>query len=276
MSPEKIDMTPFKYDMKDMDFDNINLSEYDICDPKFDGWFTLVRISKGRGFVITSGGEEKLQFDIALPDCLLICEWIHGTNWAQTNKAKEKFVAHDCLEFEGKDIRSDPRWVRFDWLIYLEKFADFGSRFIRILETPSYDWTKLWEICVINSGFEGIVFKNSNAPFNPSSGQARLKKIATMNYVLSDFKEGTGRLEGTLGAIEGSLVIDNKLVKVCTVGGGFSDDLRDEIWFNKEQYIGKVFEARGKILFTSGALRHPAFTKWRDDVDPKECTLRSV
>jgi ATP-dependent DNA ligase len=70
--------------------------------------------------------------------------------------------------------------------------------------------------------------------------------------------------------------VNGVLQKVCTVGGGFTDILRDDIWFNKQLYVGKVFEARGKILFTSGALRHPAFTDWRPDVKPEECTLRSV
>ena len=278
MTQEKIDVTPFKFDMKDMDFDSIDLSKYDICQPKFDGWWTMLRIRNKSATVITSGGEEKNWFKADLPDCVLICEWIHGTNWAQTHKDKEKFVAVDCIEVQGIDYKRFPYCNRMDYVYALESdFPDeFSEKFIRVQSTESTDWKKLWEICVVNSGFEGIVFKNSNAPFNPSIGQARLKKIATMNYIVFGFKEGTGRLEGTLGALEGALVIDGKLAKVCTVGGGFSDDLRDEIWFNKEQYIGKVLEARGKILFTSGALRHPAFTKWRDDVTPEECTLRSV
>jgi len=278
MTPEKIDISPFKFDMKDMDFDSIDLSKYDVCQPKFDGWWTMVTIKNGYATVITSGGEEKFWFDINLPDCVFLCEWIHGTNWAQTHKDKEKFVVFDCIEVRGIDYRIFPYCNRMDYVYSLEGDfpEEFSKKFIRIQSTVSTDWKKLWEICVVNSGFEGIVFKNSDANFNLSYGQARLKKIATMNYIVSGFKEGAGRLEGTLGALEGSLVIDKKLVKVCTVGGGFSDDLRDEIWLNKEHYIGNVFEARGKILFTSGALRHPAFTKWREDVTPEECTLRSV
>lgn len=275
---EKISVDEFKFNMKDMDFDSVDTMKYDVCQPKFDGWWTMVIIENKHSTVITSGGEEKFWFDIDLPDCVLLCEWIHGTNWAQSHKCKEKFVIFDCLKIYSEDLKNTPYCQRMDVVFELELNFEkaFNERFIRIESTDSRKWKNLWEVCVINSGFEGIVFKNSSLPFNTTMGQARLKKIATMNYIVKGFKEGTGRLAGTLGAVEGGLMIDGVLQRVCTVGGGFSDDLRDEIWFNREMYLGKVFEARGKILFTSGALRHPAFTKWRDDVTGEECTLRSI
>jgi ATP-dependent DNA ligase len=260
--------------MKDLDEDS-NLSPYDIVQPKFDGWWTYTILESGIATVITSGGESRNKIHVSSPDVRILGEWIYGTNWAQNSEYKNKFMIFDILSYEGRDLSSLEYLTRMEWIGRWLHILGKDSIYMQVPTYSIESYHEMWHDFVEIEGFEGVVFRNSH-DLIPVTHAGRRKKIATMNYILFGFKEGTGRLTGTLGAIEGALIINGKLQRVCTVGGGLSDSLRDEIWYNKEQYIGRVFEARGKILFTSGALRHPAFTKWRDDVKQSECTQRLV
>ncbi len=46
---------------------------------------------------------------------------------------------------------------------------------------------------------------------------------------------------------------------VGRVGTGFSDDLRKELWQNKQDYIGRTARVKSQAIFPSGALRAPSF-----------------
>jgi ATP-dependent DNA ligase len=67
---------------------------------------------------------------------------------------------------------------------------------------------------------------------------------------------------GTLGAF----VVDHQGVKV-QVGSGLSDEIRSEIWDNKEKYIGRTIEIRYQEITPDGSLRFPTFVCFRNDRD---------
>jgi len=279
-------VTSHKFPMKDLELienDNPNetpvlksdLRRFNIVQLKDDGWWTLVRITSGLAEVISSGSEIKTSFATKAPDALLVCEWIHGTNWAQKCPYKEKFRIFDIVELEGRNLREHPQYIRRDaakrFLTLSGETRPETSTFILTPQWSIDEWPLLWMDFVMRNGYEGLVFKNREDEFWRGMSQGRLKKIATNDYIVTGFNEGNGRLSGTLGSIEGSLFVNGTLQKICTVGGGFDDGLRQHIWDHKELYSGKVFEARGKVLFSSGSLRHPAFTKWREDKRPEDC-----
>lgn len=259
-----------KKDMLDLN-EASDLSAYDLVQPKYDGWFTVVEICDKRATVITSGGEVRDSFGIDFPDTVFLCEWMYGTNWSQNPYLKGKFVVFDILSYDGLNFELDSYHNRLSNIMYL--IADMkDSRFKQIESYPSDSWKDRWETWVEKRGWEGLVFKNSTNIFDRME-IGRMKKVFTMDYVCIGFKEGTKRLEGTLGALEGALYVNGVLTRICTVGGGFTDSFRDEIWSNQELYLGKVFEARGKAVFESGALRHPAFTRFRGDKEPERCVF---
>jgi ATP-dependent DNA ligase len=265
-----------KIEMKDLNpTEDQDLSMYDIVQRKYDGWWTLVRIENNVAHIITSGGDMRISFDFYSPNAILLCEWMYGTNWSQKSPLKDRFLCFDFLEISNKDLRpyvySDRMREYFDWSM---QYNSLG-KFLMIASCSAQDWLKEWNEAVIEDGFEGLVFKNSKESFSLKPTQGRMKRIFTEDYVVMDFKEGTGRLMGTLGALVGGKYNGAVLEKICTVGGGFSDILRNNIWSNKSFYCGKVFEATGKGLFDSGALRHPAFSRFREDKLPESC-IRNV
>ena len=260
----------YKLEMKDLNEDS-DLSLYDMVQPKLDGWWTMIVIKDGQASVITSGGDVRCNFYIESRDAILLAEWMYGTNWSQNSVYKGRFFLFDILEYDNKKVIENCYIERLG--ILHEHFKHFEPQLSIVRTDHVSEWKYWWNHYVEEHDFEGLVFKNSNKTyFNSQLG--RMKKVVTMDYIVMGFKEGTKRLEGTLGALEGGLIVDGNLVRICTVGGGFTDSDRDEIWFNKEQYIGRVFEARGKVLFSSGALRHPAFTRFRDDKSPEVCIFK--
>jgi len=255
------------------DVEEGHLPKFSLVQPKYDGWWTLLRIRHEMMQFITSGGE--VRSEIRIPGCedgLIIAEWIIGTNWSLLQKQTDiagKAILHTVISIGGDEVS-----------LPLDKNAEVLSDFcrrnlpenkFRMVESyPISQWRNVWEEFVDSKGFEGLVFKQGSLPYH-SSALGRMKKKITIDYVVMGFTEGKNRLEGTLGAIEGGLFVDGKLKKVCTVGGGFSDFDRHSIWKNRANLIGKVFEATGKVLFDSGALRHPTFIRFRDDKKSGEC-----
>jgi hypothetical protein len=244
---------------------------------KYDGNWVELRIRNEQGIVITSGGVERISFSAeGVPDQDILAEHIVNTNWAKSVPFEGAFLAHTLLSWMGDNLRSEPESNRY---LLLDRSVRQLNQLIaldiqRVISYDASKWEELWKKHVVDGIFEGLVFKNSRDSFDHYLKQWRLKKKVTNEYVVMGFVEGKGRLSGTLGAIIGGLYINGKLTDACTVGGGFSDILRDDIWSKREIYIGQVFEAVGKGYFPkSGALRHPAFKCWRPDKPAEKCIL---
>ena len=93
----------------------------------------------------------------------------------------------------------------------------------------------------------------------------KVKKMQTCDCIVTGFEEGKNKNEGTLGAI----LIDYKGNSV-KVGGGYSDNMRNEIWLNQEQYLGKIievqyFEESNNSKDDKLSLRFPVFLQVRND-----------
>jgi len=271
MDPDKAKevVERFKIDMVDLEPGSVVPERYDHVQPKVDGWWTYDEIRDKIATIVTSGGEVRSRFSVDLPDCDLISEWVHGTNWAQTSPMKELFVVHDIVRFVHEEVDKKDYPFKRELLnaLFRNHYRGDGFPFCLIYEEPACNWKTLWQEFVVNQGFEGLIFK-SNSPIHRP---ARMKKIASCNYVVRSTYEGNGRLKGMLGGLVGGLYINGVLAPVCRVGGGFSDVARREYWERRDKLLGCVFEAHGKVLFSSGALRHPNFHSWRPDYPAMDC-----
>jgi DNA ligase 1 len=116
----------------------------------------------------------------------------------------------------------------------------------------------------VAEGFEGAMIKNPQAPyqFKRSYDIMKLKAFFDVDLPVDDLLEGRGKHVGTLGAF----VVYNQGVKV-QVGSGLSDEIRSEIWANKEKYIGRTIEIRYQEITPDGSLRFPTFVCFRNDRD---------
>jgi DNA ligase-1 len=121
----------------------------------------------------------------------------------------------------------------------------------------------------VAEGFEGIMIKSLDAPYECKRSDSWMKWKPTISVDLSivGFEEGTGRNAGRLGAIicEGD---DNDRRIYVNVGTGFSDALRDEYWTNRDHLLGHLVEVQADAVTQNQdgtySLRFPRFLRFRD------------
>jgi len=120
----------------------------------------------------------------------------------------------------------------------------------------------------INQGFEGIMIKDLDSPYEcrRSSFWMKWKPTITVDLNIMGFEEGTGRNQGRLGAIicEG---VDNGRVIGVNVGSGLRDSDRDEFWGNRNHLLGRVIEVQADAVSQNQdgtySLRFPRFVRFR-------------
>ena len=114
----------------------------------------------------------------------------------------------------------------------------------------------------VQEGYEGVMVKMCEAPYKFGRGWEvmKLKAFHDVDLPILQLLEGTGKNSGKLG----SVVVSYNGVNV-QVGSGFSDDLRDTIWGDKESFIGRVIEIRYQEVTPDGSLRFPTFVCFRND-----------
>ena len=90
----------------------------------------------------------------------------------------------------------------------------------------------------------------------------KLKAFHDVDLKIDNLLEGTGKHEGKLG----SVVVRFNGVNV-QVGSGFSDDLREKIWNDPEEFLERTIEVRYQEETPDGSLRFPTFVCFRNDRD---------
>ena len=114
----------------------------------------------------------------------------------------------------------------------------------------------------LESGYEGLVNKSVDHIYQlrRSYDWLKLKNEDTIDAPIVGFKRGTGKYENTLGAV--IIRLDNG-VEVAV--SGMPDNLKDDIWHNKEKWLNHIIEVSYHEVTPDGSLRHPKFHRDRWD-----------
>ena len=121
----------------------------------------------------------------------------------------------------------------------------------------------------VDGGYEGVMIKDTNAPYECKRTHSWLKAKPFIEVTLkvADVEEGTGRNEGRLGAIiiQGE---DDGYNYSLNCGSGFTDAQRDEYWAERDRLIGQLVEIRADARTQSQdaetfSLRFPRFKCFR-------------
>lgn len=125
----------------------------------------------------------------------------------------------------------------------------------------------------IENGYEGIMIKEKNAPYEckRSTNWLKMKPFITVDLEVIALEEGTGKYEGMLGALICSGVDQDKKITV-SVGSGLTDQQRKEFWTDKENIRGRIVEIKADAITHSldwdnddYSLRFPVFMGFRND-----------
>jgi hypothetical protein len=243
---------------KDATLADAQAKGFDTIQLKYDGWWSCITIKNSTINYQSSAGRIFKSDLIAEPlDCTLVGEHMHGTQWSQDVSRLGKTFVFDIWKYGEYDLANVPYRNRMQILKTIMPRLPASYEIVKSYPLTSYN--DLWNLCDGETGFEGLVYRKMLDPV--PSLILRQKRTITVDLKAVRFSEGRGRLEGTLGAITG---VTPEGVEV-DVGGGFTDEQRDDVWTFRNHYLGRIFEVEAKKKFESGSLRHPNFVRWRDD-----------
>lgn len=123
----------------------------------------------------------------------------------------------------------------------------------------------------IAAGYEGILLKDPNASYNTKRTESwlKIKPFISVDLEIIGVEPGKpeSKFANTLGGLVCRGVDQGKNIEV-TVGGGFTDELRDQIWANRSKVLGRVVEIKGDALTKAQdsdvwSLRFPVFLQFR-------------
>jgi ATP-dependent DNA ligase len=258
---------------------------FDIVQPKHDGWFAEVIIKDGQASIYSRQGalKEVLPCPEFHGTAVLIGEFLVGTQRATSgNEQGGTLVVFDCLDVSCT-VNGKPSSLIESGDSYRHRLEVAGEiikslPWAKLITTmPAESAHGLWTDFVEQAEGEGIVLRRSADTYH-GAAIGRVKKTVTMDYVVMSVVEGGGKNRGKAGAVVCGLYVNGRLVEKVSVGGGWSDAERAELFAAPQQYVGRVLEVRGYQLFASGSLRHPNVVrcptggiKWREDKKPVEC-----
>ena len=126
----------------------------------------------------------------------------------------------------------------------------------------------------IDAGYEGIMIKDPESIYRTKRTDAwlKVKPWITVDLQVIGFEPGKedSKFKDTLGGLVCRGVDQGKLIEV-TVGGGYSEELRDEIWASRNSVLGRTVEVKGDVLTKNRdseavwSVRFPVFVGFRND-----------
>ena len=249
------------------------VKQYDWAEPKYDGHFARVELVDREWTIYSSTDRIVNRGELRRKHkpTTFWAEHIRGTEWSR-RPARAELYEHLAVfgspRISGKlmiphaDITRD---VLTQWLAEY-KLDPFVQRLFLVERVPAARAKQLWDRLVTKGDYEGVVL---GGPL----GLARMKATATCDYVCMGFESSDSDRFAGWGVrnVVGGLYVNGLLRRITTVSG-LTDEQRRDFHDNPSKYEGRVFEAEGKRLFSTGKLRHPNFLRWRDDKPAAECT----
>ena len=184
---------------------------------------------------------------------------------------------HVLFDIEDQLLSQDPP---FEY-----KFLS-GGHIVRTLEE-----IERLETIYLSEGYEGLMLRDPMGTYKFGRSTVnenillKVKQFVDDEAVLLDIQEKmhnenpaekdafghtkrSSSLEGMVGAdTAGNLIVKNKDGQEFSIGSGLNDALREELWNNKEEYIGKFVKFKYFAVGVKELPRHPVFLGFRDPED---------
>lgn len=209
-----------------------------------------------------------------------------------------------ATELKPEFDKSELRFAVFDYvlsnhiynvrLIQAEEIVSFaGNNQIEVVpqvEINNEQELSDYEEWALEYGYEGLMVRSIHGNYKQGRSTAKegtigkIKRFSDDEAIVIGFEEKMhntneaktnelGRtqrsqsLEGMVGADTlGALICECKGIRF-TMGSGFDDIGRDEVWQNKEKYLGKLAKFKHFEVGQKDSFRFPIFQGWRDEDD---------
>lgn len=179
-----------------------------------------------------------------------------------------------------------------DLEIYSRKNKDNKAIYLLPKRIDDEDELKKYENQCLKEGFEGIMIRSGNGPYKEGRSTVRegyllkIKRFVDAEGIIIGFEEkmhneneaeidelghtkrsskkANLKPANTLGAL---ILKDIKTNAQFSVGTGFDDNLRKEIWNNKEKYLNKIVTYKSQPYGKKELPRCPVFKGFRSEDD---------
>lgn len=219
------------------------------------------------------------------------------------------YYIHDLLKYNGYDYVANQ-------LSYSKRYSDLCKYIdIQAEHIPEVEIAGVWDSAYCNlarvteqellDGEEGMVFRTESGLYLPGKRRPNImfkikESIDTIDLVITDLldpeKIYTGKDPGSWPYQEDGVPVtkayylgwknafelsaydnNNNLVPVARVASGLTDQMREDIAKNPDNYLGKVCTISAMSVDPQElSIRHPVFIDIRYDKDPKECKIEGI
>lgn len=173
-----------------------------------------------------------------------------------------QFELFDMVMYQGNDISDSPLYSRHEHLEHFVSLTDDE----RLTALPLEEDIEQAMDDAVENGEEGIIVKDYDSEYEYGKRASSWQKVKidsdNVDLKIRAFHEGEGKASGTLGKVE---LETSDGVYVGNSGSGFTDAERDEIWNNKEEWMGRCIEVEARGLGTGDKLRMPIYVRDRGD-----------
>jgi ATP-dependent DNA ligase len=184
----------------------------------------------------------------------------------------------DVIAFRGRDIRGLPLEQRRK--VLEEVVRRMANPFIKPIAQVRGNLEDYFTQ-IVSKGGEGIIVKDLRQGYG--CGWAKFKKSYDVSCVVSGYLLGEGKYSKQIGSLLLSVYHAGKLVEIGRASG-FSDEIRARMSRDFDAFKGKVVDIFAQEIQDSkrsagnpvGRLRHPTFHRFRDDVNPEDCTSEKL
>ena len=193
--------------------------------------------------------------------------YCHGMSFEEilsiTSRSVNIHPDHQRIQFHIFDIVNDQPQMRRSLII--EKLRNISPW---LVVSPFWICESLDDVMrtydhLIETGYEGIIVRHSNAPYvkKRSTFVMKFKPKKEDTYEIVGFSEEVsikGNPKGSLGA----LICNSGDGNTFSVGTGFSAEQRSDLWTNRNLLIGKVARVQYQHLTTGKKVpRFPVFVE---------------
>lgn len=179
-------------------------------------------------------------------------------------------VPYDEWSTDNFKTKAGDRYLNLDYFFRsnmstLTKLENLKIVFHHKIDNPSMEEISKYEQACITGGYEGCML-NPDIPYyrgKKSNKMLKFKTFKSWDCEIIGFYQGEPgkEFEHTLGGV--TVMQENSIE--CDVGSGFSHEERDEIWNNKEKYLGRIIEVKYQELNEYDRMRFGTKRRWRPD-----------
>lgn len=281
------------------EWDGKEVPKMAIVEPKYDGIRGLVFADPTRPLVLSRNGKQLNNVGHVLEELLQIMpgyvidgeffnsDWstsISAVRSGERGDTSARFRAFDCMtlsEFKTQKVEESGNLMVRQELLQ-DVLAKTNAKFTNIVlgtRVETVEEVRRATDAWLAQGYEGGVLKSLLAgyDFSRSNLWLKVKPFKDIDLPIVGYYEGEGRNAGRMGGVIVEEIVEKAFDEAGNTiqpgtyqtrcGGGWSDELREELWKKKEEYLGRIIQVSFQNHTPDGKLRHPNFERFRTDKD---------